>query len=142
MPFKPMLQKPSPKKLSKTSLPLDPIYYTNVWDHPKQQLNHFNDYIPAVYEPECSDGGDIGPRGDGDVISVGDTGASAFGVLSIGASAAVVNLTGIGQPPRDGEAIGDASRDHSKWLAADIMTGRIAYNRPFSGVIAGVPIPV
>jgi len=68
----------------------------------------------------------------------------SVGVLSIGASAAVVNLTGIGQPPRDGdgEAIGDASRDHSKWLAADIMTGRIAYNRPFSGVIAGVPIPV
>ena len=112
--------------------------YTNVWDHPKQQLNHFNDYIPAVYEPECS---------DGDVISVGDTGASAVGVLvvtgdSIGASAAVVNLTGIGQPPRDGdgEAIGDASRDHSNTLAADIMTGRIAYIRPFSGVITGVPI--
>ena len=130
-----MLQKPSPKKLSKTSLPLgnvDPICYTNVWAHPKQQLNHFNDYIPAVYEPECSDGGggDIGPRGDGDAISVGD----------IGASAAVVNLTGIGQPSRDGEAIGDASRDHSNTLAGDIMTGRIAYNRPFSGVIAGVPI--
>ena len=92
-----------------------------------------------MYEPECSDGGgggDIGlnggPRGDGEAISVGDTGASA----------AVVNLTGIGQPPRDGdgEAIGDASRDHSNTLAADIMTGRIAYIRPFSGVITGVPI--
>jgi len=51
-----------PKNYLKPPFSVDPIYYTNVWDHPKQQLNHFNDYIPAVYEPECSDGGggDIG----------------------------------------------------------------------------------
>ena len=137
MPFKPMLQKPPPKKLYKTSW--TPSTTPMSGPTPNSSLitlttTQYSD-IPAVYEPEC---------GDGDAISVGDTGASAVTGDSIGASAAVVNLTGIGQPPRDGdgEAIGDASRDHSNTLAGDIMTGRIAYNRPFSGVIAGVPIPV
>jgi len=87
------------------------------------------------------------PDGGGDGVVAGGGVTLAAG---IDASAAVVNgIVGVGQPPRDnldgdgdGEAIGDASRDHSNTLAADIMIGRIAYILPFSGVIAGVPIPV
>jgi len=65
-------------------------------------------------------------------------------VVAGGASAAAVHgIVGVAPAPRDnpdgdgdGEAIGDTSRDHTT------LIGRMAYILPFSGAIAGPPIPV